>query len=76
MMSASDDVGAEYSDNNGAFDNTGGGAATHGSRDIGGQIPPDARRPTIQFEPVEGWTPPEPRHRQIVVDQQDKRLVD
>jgi hypothetical protein len=76
MQSASDDIGTEYSDNNGAFDSTSGGAATHCSRDIGGQIQPDARRLTIQFEPVEGWTPPGPWRCQIVVDLQDKRLVD
>jgi hypothetical protein len=77
MLSATDDVGTEYSDNNGgAFDGHSGGAATHGTRDIGGQIPPHARRLTIRFQPAEDWTPAEPWRRQIRVDLQLKRLAD
>jgi hypothetical protein len=76
MLSATDDVGTEYSDNNGgAFDPESGGAATHGIRDIGGEIPPHARRLTIRFEPAEDWTPAEPWRRQIVVDLQLKQLA-
>jgi hypothetical protein len=42
-LSVSDDVGTGYSGNNGgAFDDSSGGAATHGARDLGGQIPPHA----------------------------------
>jgi hypothetical protein len=76
MLSATDDVGTGYGDNNdGAFDGESGGAATHGTRDIGGQVPPHARWLTIRFQPVEDWTPPEPWRRQIVVDLQLKRLA-
>jgi hypothetical protein len=76
MLSASDDLGSKYSDNNlGAFDGRSGGAATHGYQDIGGQIPPHARRLTIRVQPAEGWTPPGPWHREIVIDLREHRLA-
>jgi hypothetical protein len=75
LLAASDDAGTAYTDYNGGAFGSGGGAATHGTRDLGGQIPPSARRLTIEFEPAEGWTPPEPWRRRIVVDLQHKRLA-
>jgi hypothetical protein len=77
MLEVTDDAGTEYSDNNGgAFDGRGAGAASHGTRDLGGQIPPQARRLTIRFEPAEGWTPPEPWRRMIEIDLRERRLLD
>jgi len=75
-LSASDDVGTVYGDNNlGAFDGRSAGAATHGYCDIGGQIPPHARQLTIRFQPADGWTPPGPWRREIVIDLRGHRLV-
>jgi len=49
-LSASDDVGSEYADrDSGAFDGRAGLAAAHGSRDLGGQIQPEASLLTLQF---------------------------
>ncbi len=76
MMYASDDVGTGYADfNGGAFDPEGDGAASHGTRDIGGEIPPEASRLTLRFEPPEDWVPPEPWRREIVIDLRDRRLA-
>ncbi len=76
MMYASDDVGTEYADyNGGAFDPDSGGAASHGTRDIGGQIPPEASRLTLRFEPPEDWVPPEPWRREVVIDLRERRLT-
>jgi hypothetical protein len=76
MMYASDDVGTEYADyNGGSFDPAGAGAASHGTRDIGGQIPAQARRLTLRFEPPEDWVPPEPWRREIVIDLHERRLA-
>jgi hypothetical protein len=77
MLYVTDDVGTEYSDNNGgAFDGRSGGVASHGTRDLGSQIPPQARRLTIRFEPAAGWTPPEPWRRTIDIDLTEGRLLD
>jgi hypothetical protein len=76
MMYASDDVGTEYADyNGGAFDPDSGGTASHGTRDIGGQIPPEASRLTLRFEPPEDWVPPEPWRHEIVIDLRERRLA-
>jgi hypothetical protein len=76
MMYATDDVGTEYADyNGGAFDPAGGGPASHGTRDIGGQIPPQASVLTLRFEPAEDWVPPEPWQREIVIDLGERRLA-
>jgi hypothetical protein len=77
MLSVTDDVGTEYSDNNGgAFDGRSGGVASHGTRDLGGQIPPHALRLTIRFAPPHGWTPPEPWRHTIDIDLRERRLLD
>ncbi len=75
MMYASDDVGTEYADDNGGAFDPSGGAASHGTRDIGGQIPPQASRLTLAFEPPQDWVPPEPWRREIVVDLRERRLA-
>jgi len=75
-LSAFDDTGTEYSPNTiGAFDPASGGPASRGTRNIGGHVPPGASRLTIQFDPPSGWTPPEPWHRQVVIDLNEKRLA-
>ncbi len=74
-LRCSDDVNTYYNGNNsGAFDPKPGGPASHGSRDLGGQIPPEASRLTIEFRPAGGWSPPGPRHNQIVIDLRGRRL--
>ena len=72
---ATDDRGTEYDDSNtGGFD-TRGGPSVHGERDIGGRVPRRATRLRIAFEPPEGWTPPEPWRRVIVVDLVKREVV-
>ncbi|MEU5868890.1 hypothetical protein ABZ815_47525 [Nonomuraea sp. NPDC047529] len=67
MLSTEDDLGTDYSgDNNGAYDSKGGRAA-HGSRHLGGVVPPSARRLRVTFRPAEGWTPPGPWCRELDV---------
>jgi hypothetical protein len=52
-LAATDDAGTEYNDyNGGAFDSRSGQAAAHGTRDIGGQIPPAASSLTLRLRPV------------------------
>jgi hypothetical protein len=76
MLSVTDDVGTEYSDSNGgAFDGRSGGPASHGTRDLGGQIPPQARRLTIRFRPAGSWIPPGPWRRTIDIDLRERRLL-
>ena len=75
-LSASDDVGSEYADHDsGAFDGRAGLAAAHGSKDLGGQIQPEASLLTLQFEPSSGWTPPAPWCQQLIINLRDKRLL-
>jgi hypothetical protein len=74
-LSASDDVGTEYADNNSGTFNTRGGAASHGTRDLGGQIPPEARMLTLRFEPSDGWTPEKHWCRELVINLNDKCLA-
>lgn len=77
MLYVTDDAGTQYSDSNtGAFDGSSAGAASHGARDLGGQIPPQARRLTIRFEPAHGWTPPQPWRRSIDIDLSSRQLLD
>jgi hypothetical protein len=74
---ASDDVGTAYNDyNTGAFDGASTGPTTHGSRDLGGQVPPEATRLTLTFKPASGWKPPEPWRRDLVIDLVNRRLVE
>jgi hypothetical protein len=77
MLDMTDNVGTEYSNSNGgAFDGRSGEAASHGTRDLGGQIPPQAQRLTIRFRPAQGWIPPEPWRRTIDIDLRERRLLD
>jgi hypothetical protein len=77
MVHTSDDVGTRYNDyNTGAFDGASTGPTTHGSRDIGGQVPPEATRLTLRFEPAFGWDPPEQWRRELVIDLVNRRLVE
>jgi hypothetical protein len=74
-LSASDDVGTGYDNrDSGAFDGRAGLAAAHGTRDLGGQIPPEANLLTLRFEPSGGWTPPEPWCQSLIINLRDKRL--
>jgi hypothetical protein len=75
MVYAEDDAGTYYSDSNGGAFDGGGGAASHGTRDLGGQVPPSAARLTLRFEPAEGWEPPEPWRREIMIDLRARRLA-
>jgi len=75
-LSASDDAGTEYNDNNGGtFDSRSEQAASHGTRDLGGQIPPEASRLTLTFQPAPGWVPPGPWRRQVDIDLHEHRLA-
>jgi hypothetical protein len=77
MLTTSDDVGTEYQDhNNGTVARHEGGAATHGTRDLGGRIPDSATRLRISFRPASGWAPTHPIHQEIVVDLVTRRLLD
>jgi hypothetical protein len=76
LLSASDDRGTTYGDENGgAFDHRDGRAAAHGERDLGGVIPKRATRLMLAFEPPSGWTPPEPWTRQIVINLGAREVV-
>lgn len=73
-FTVSDDVGTPYSGvDEGAYDGHSGGTATHAVRELGGRIPPDATRLTLQMVPgYDGsghqWSPPEPCRRELVID--------
>jgi hypothetical protein len=76
MLDVTDDAGTEYSNSNGgAFDGRSRGAASHGTRDLGGQIPSQARWLTIRFRPAQGWIPPEPWRHTIAIDLRERRLL-
>jgi hypothetical protein len=49
--------------------------ASHGTRDLGGQVPPQATRLILRFQAASGWKPPGPWHRQIDVDLHERRLT-
>jgi hypothetical protein len=77
MVYASDDVGTAYNDyNTGAYDGSSTGPSSHGNRDIGGQVPPEATRLTLTFKPAFDWKPPEPWRRELVIDLVNRRLVE
>jgi hypothetical protein len=58
MVSASDDAGTEYAENNtGGFDPSGQGPSSHGTRDLGGVIPAAANRLVLDFQPPWDHTP-------------------
>ena len=69
LLHVADDLGTQYSDDNGgAFDTRRGGPATHGARDLGGKVPPAATRLELTFEPTPGWNPPAAVVRRATVD--------
>jgi hypothetical protein len=73
---ASDDVGTQYTqDEGGAFDGHSGGISTHGFRDLG-RIPPEASLLTLKIHPANEWEPPEPWCRELVIDLRRKVVVD
>jgi hypothetical protein len=77
ILAVSDDVGTEYQDhNNGCLARFEGGAATRGTRDLGGTIPESASRLTISFAPPSSWTPTQPIRQELVIDLQAKQVVD
>jgi hypothetical protein len=74
-LRATDDRGTKYDDSNtGGFD-TRGGPSIQGERDVGGRVPRRAATLRLAFEPPEGWTPPEPWRRAIVVDLVRREVV-
>jgi hypothetical protein len=76
-LTVTDDTGTPYSDDNGGtFARSTAAAASHGTRDLGGQIPPQARRLTIRSAPAPGWIPPGPWRRSIDIDLSQRRLLD
>lgn len=69
-LTASDDLGTPYNGNDSGAYGAGGGSATHGSRDLGGQIPLEASVLLLSFEPGFDWVPPDPWCHQLKVDLQ------
>jgi hypothetical protein len=77
MLHVTDDVGTVYNDGNGgARGQTDGGVATHGVRDLGGQVPGGAKQLVITFEPAAGWTPSEPWRKKLLIDMITKTVVE
>lgn len=56
-LSAEDDLGTPYRDDNGGAFDPDGKTAAHGTRYLGGPVPGSARRLRVNFTPAEGWTP-------------------
>ena len=74
-MTASDDLGSEYSRNDtGAFDCSG-GEASHGLRDLGGRIPAEASFLLLRFSSGGDWEPPEPWRRELKLDLRSGSVV-
>jgi hypothetical protein len=73
-FTVSDDVATPYSGvDEGAYDGHSGGTATHAVRELGGKIPPNATRLSLQMIPGydrtgHQWSPPEPWRRELVID--------
>jgi hypothetical protein len=77
MLAAEDDLGTHYEDwNNGAFDDTTTGAASHGERDLGGHVPTNANVLTLRFEPGPGFVPAVDGRRTLVVDLALGRVIE
>ena len=70
MLHCTDDVGTQYLDHN-----NGSVGTSHGERDLGGQIPPEAHRLFIEFKPPSGWEPPEPWCRRVTIDLVERPLL-
>ncbi|MFB9880552.1 hypothetical protein ACFFMN_21615 [Planobispora siamensis] len=76
-LSTEDDLGTVYrDDNSGAFDDSDGQEAAHGTRDLGGPVPRPARLLRVSFTPVEGWTPTRPWCRQLDITLPDGRVTE
>jgi len=69
MLAVSDDVGTRYrDDNSGVLAPSVGGAATHGTRDLGPPIPATASRLVIRFQPASRFEPPGHYRSELVFD--------
>jgi len=68
MLYATDDIGTQYEDYNSGAVSEEGGAASHGTRDIGGLIPSGATQLTLRFEPAASWAHPGKHVRELVID--------
>jgi hypothetical protein len=76
MLRVSDDVGTQYrNDNGGVRGPSAASAATHATRDLGGQIPDAATRLVLEFEPPPRWVPPEPWCRELSIDLATRRVI-
>ncbi len=77
MLSVSDDVGTRYrDDNSGVRAPSVGGAATHGTRDLGEPIPATASRLVIRFAPPSRFDPPGPYRSTLVFDLSAGRVLE
>jgi hypothetical protein len=77
MLHVADDAETIYrADNTGARGPAEGGDATHATRDLGGQIPEEAKGLILTFEPPGRWTPPKPWRRELVIDLVAKTVVE
>ena len=74
-LGAEDDVCTPYyrSGFNGSCEDDG-SPVSRGYLWLGAQIPENATRLTLRFQPAEGWEPPEPWLRQIVIDLRTGRV--
>ena len=76
-LHVSDDAETAYSEaNTGSLAPAEGGPATHGIRDLGGEISEAATRLFIEFRPPPKWIPPEPWRRQLVIDLADRTVIE
>jgi hypothetical protein len=75
-MTAADDVGTAYvNDNSGSYDRLGGDGATHGTRNIDA-IPSEAKRLYLTFSPNRNWQPQHGWRNEIEIDLEDKQIVE
>jgi hypothetical protein len=76
-LSAADDAGTSYADSDsGAFDGRSGGEASHGERDLGGEVPASATRLTLRFGPAPQFEPPSGWRRHLVIDLERGLVID
>jgi hypothetical protein len=72
-LGAEDNVGTRYRSGNGCCENRG-PAVSQGYLFLGAQIPESATLLTLRFQPAEGWEPPEPWLRRVLVDLRTGRV--
>lgn len=75
-LSAEDDLGTLYRDDNGGAFDPDGMTAAHGTRYLGGPVPGSARRLRVNFTPAEGWTPTRSWCRRLDVSLPDGRVTE